>query len=96
MAITLTPPNTVSTLSSAIFTLANSDTGTPPEQINAGYQVKDGSANNLTVVERMPNTGATEKYDVSNVLSQLVSTPFPGAVTNVTAVSDYSANYSIS
>lgn len=96
MAVTLTAPNTISTLSSAIFTLANSDTGTAPEQINAGYQVKDGSSNNLTVVERMPNTGDTEKYDVSNVLGQLVSTPFPGAVTNVTAVSEYSAAYSIS
>lgn len=96
MAVTLTPPNTYSTLSSAIFTLSNSDTGTDPVQINAGYQVKDGASNNLTVVERMPNTGGTEKYDIAGLLASLVETPFPGEVSGITNLLQYAASYSVS
>jgi len=98
MAVTLAmQANDISTLSSAVYSINNSDTGTPPVTKWAGYKILDGSAGELTNTQRMPNTGAAEKFDVAPVLRNLVSTPFPGLmVQNVTTVTEYAAAYSIS
>lgn len=97
MAVTLTEQaDDYSTLSSAIFKINNSDTGSGTVEKTAGYQVKDGSNNTLVDTEEMPNTGSAEAIDVAQDLRGLVSTPFPGISTqNVTSVSEYTAAYKL-
>lgn len=87
----------IATLSSAVYEINNSDFGTAPITKWAGYKVLDGSANELTTTQRMPNKTGGVLFDVSKVLSSIVYTPFPGLDTlNVTTIMGYAANYSLS